>query len=325
MKVGILGSGGVGSLFGGFLAGAGHEVWFVDARPEHVEAINRGGLLIKSQGESRRVAGSGTTDPGAVGDVELLMLWCKSQSSVTAIEAGQPMFGAETIAFTAQNGLGNPEQLEAVVGPDRLVYGTTEIGGTVRAPGVIEVTEGAWTGTGKTYLGSRDSRPARERLETVAGALRGAGLTIEVTDQIDSMLWNKVSAASLSPVAASLRLRLTDLLEYEEAREIIEDATREVAAVANAKGILLDADTAIEKNNHMYSVAVSPNHLPSMVVDVLRGQPTEIGSTCEMVARLGAEVGVDAPVNRTLGRLMRTVEQHYGDQLLGTLEEAVAE
>ena len=208
------------------------------------------------------------------------------------------------------------------MGPDRLVYGTTEIGGTVRAPGVIEVTEGAWTGTGKTYLGSRDSKPARERLRTVAGALRGAGLTIEVTDQIDSMLWNKVSAASLSPVAASLRLRLTDLIKYEEAREIIEDATREVAT---AKGIQLDADAAVEKNFHMYSVAVSPNHLPSMVVDVLRRQPTEIGSTCEMVARLGAEVGVDAPVNRTLGRLMRTVEQHYGDQLLGALEEAVAE
>ena len=47
MKCVIHGSGGVGGYYGGCLARAGHEVFFI-ARGAHLEAIQKQGLSIKS-------------------------------------------------------------------------------------------------------------------------------------------------------------------------------------------------------------------------------------------------------------------------------------
>ena len=46
MKILVLGAGAIGSVFGGFLAKAGHEVCLV-ARQSHLAAIKDRGLLIE--------------------------------------------------------------------------------------------------------------------------------------------------------------------------------------------------------------------------------------------------------------------------------------
>ncbi|MBV8715108.1 MAG: 2-dehydropantoate 2-reductase [Chloroflexi bacterium] len=46
MKVAVVGAGGIGSVFGGRLAAAGHEVWLIHRRPEVVQALQRNGLHL---------------------------------------------------------------------------------------------------------------------------------------------------------------------------------------------------------------------------------------------------------------------------------------
>ncbi len=46
MKISIIGSGAMGSLFGGMLSRVGHDVVLYDVFKEHVEAIRRDGLSI---------------------------------------------------------------------------------------------------------------------------------------------------------------------------------------------------------------------------------------------------------------------------------------
>jgi len=50
MKIGVAGAGAVGSLFGGLLHKAGHQVTFL-ARGDHLEAMNKQGLFIDGNNE----------------------------------------------------------------------------------------------------------------------------------------------------------------------------------------------------------------------------------------------------------------------------------
>src|SRR6266566_3291863 len=45
-RIGILGAGAIGSVVGGFLTKAGHDVTVVDQWPEHIEAIKNKGLRL---------------------------------------------------------------------------------------------------------------------------------------------------------------------------------------------------------------------------------------------------------------------------------------
>ena len=46
MKIAIVGTGAMGSVYAGLLARAGHEVWAIDIWQEHLEAIATDGLTV---------------------------------------------------------------------------------------------------------------------------------------------------------------------------------------------------------------------------------------------------------------------------------------
>ena len=55
MRIGILGAGAIGSIVGGLLTKAGHDVTLIDQWPDHVEAMKRVGLRLSgSCGEHMR-------------------------------------------------------------------------------------------------------------------------------------------------------------------------------------------------------------------------------------------------------------------------------
>ena len=45
-RIGVLGAGAIGSVVGGMMARAGHDVTLIDQWPEHVEAIRAKGLRL---------------------------------------------------------------------------------------------------------------------------------------------------------------------------------------------------------------------------------------------------------------------------------------
>ena len=47
MKIAIVGTGAMGSVYAGLLASAGNEVWAVDAWLEHVDAMRTKGLRLE--------------------------------------------------------------------------------------------------------------------------------------------------------------------------------------------------------------------------------------------------------------------------------------
>ena len=48
-RIGVFGAGAIGGVVGGLLSRAGHDVTLIDTWVEHVDQINKNGLLVTNQ------------------------------------------------------------------------------------------------------------------------------------------------------------------------------------------------------------------------------------------------------------------------------------
>ena len=97
MKVGIIGSGSMGSLYGGVLAEDGHEVWFIDVFKEHVDAVKTNGLIVNKDGSKRIIQNiRATTQAEEAGVVDLAIIFVKSTITDIAVEQNLAVFGPDT-------------------------------------------------------------------------------------------------------------------------------------------------------------------------------------------------------------------------------------
>jgi 2-dehydropantoate 2-reductase len=313
MKIGILGAGAMGSLFGGLLAEGGNDVVLVDVWRAHVDAINRRGLLMTHRGAERRSAGRATADPTDAGVMDAVMVWCKAPDTEKALRDAQTMLGPDTIVCTLQNGLGNADTVERVVPAERVVYGVTEIGAVVQGPAHIELTDNAWNGNGSTLLAARTAS-GLDGAQRLAAVLTSSGIQAELREDIDTVIWGKVAmACPMAPIVALTRLQIRHVAATAEMRELLAGLCDEVIVVANASGVPLPPEAT---RAHCFEVwdAVG-DHLSSMGQDALAKRQTEIEVLSGEVVRQGARVGVPTPLNDVLARLMRLLQANYANQL----------
>jgi 2-dehydropantoate 2-reductase len=93
------------------------------------------------------------------------------------------------------------------------------------------------------------------------------------------------------------------LLERPAAQDVLAEAVREVAQVAQAKGIRLQMSDPVEVTLDVARRTAS-NH-SSMLQDLERGAPTEIDAISGAISREGRRLNVPAPTNWTLWKLVR--------------------
>jgi len=127
MKISIIGSGAMGSLFGGALASSKHDVVLYDIYKDHVDAINRDGLFIEDATTKavKVVRPRASADPEAVKDSDVMIFFVKSINTEEAAATFKAYAKPETIAMTLQNGLGNEAILRKHFGPARTAAGVT--------------------------------------------------------------------------------------------------------------------------------------------------------------------------------------------------------
>jgi len=141
-RIGIVGAGALGGLFGGYLHESGRDVVLVDKDPGLVERIGEDGLTIaRTDGETLTVHPDITTTPAEVQPVDVLFVFVKAIHTRQAIQDAEPMRHDETVVVTVQNGLGNLDILREHVPADRVVGGTTTEGASVREPHLAEATD----------------------------------------------------------------------------------------------------------------------------------------------------------------------------------------
>jgi ketopantoate reductase len=97
------------------------------------------------------------------------------------------------------------------------------------------------------------------------------------------------------------------LARFEPTWNVAIDVAREAVAVARADGHELSLDSVVEQGLAICrSVGAATS---STQQDVARGRPTEIDALNGYIARRGAELGIETPVNRTLWALVKLRER----------------
>ncbi|MCD6288314.1 MAG: ketopantoate reductase family protein [Candidatus Hydrogenedentes bacterium] len=309
MRVAVVGAGAIGSVVGGLLAESGHTVAMV-GRGLHLAAMAAAGLRIVGIWGDHKISGfSAYTHVRDIAetDWDLVVISTKSFDTATAIDDADPLVGPRTLVLSLQNGLGNVEQIEARFGTCRALGGMAIFGAKLVEPGTVEVTVIA----SETRIGSRSGDVAADRVERVVTAFYEAGIPTLATDAIDSHIWEKVVYnCALNPLSAVLGVPYGVLAETVFTRNIMRRVIDETYAVANAKRVRMFCATADEYYRHFLDDKVPPTaaHKASMYEDLRLGRRTEIDALNGMVVKLGSDLGIPCPVNRTLVRLVKASE-----------------
>lgn len=289
MKILIMGTGGVGGYYGGLLAQQGNEVTFV-ARGSHLNAIRQAGLKIKSiHGDFEISPVRATDDPGEAGKVDLILFCVKTYNTEEAAQAILPAVGPQTVVMSLQNGIDAADRIGQVIGMEHMVGGVTWLSSAVEAPGMIrQISQFRRIVFGELAGG------LSERIESLQKAFTNTGITVEVTEDIQKVLWTKlVFIAAVSSVGSLTRLPLGDYRSVPESRSLLSRIMTETESVARAQGVRLDEDV-VEKWLDFIDTSV-PQMKPSMQLDIETGHRTELDSMIGVVGRKGRELGIPTP------------------------------
>lgn len=297
MHIAIVGAGNMGCLYGANLARAGEQVTLIDVWQEHVQAMQEQGLAMQGLHGEFVAEVAATTDPNTVSEVDLVVICVNGYNTGAAAEAAQVMLAADGCVLTLQNGLGNIEILTEVLGADRVVGGLTFHSADLQAPGQVRHTN-----KGPTYLGELDRRQT-ERLETIRALMQRADMQPQVEADIVATMWGKfVLNCSINPLCAIADLRPGHIREVEAFDEFQTQIVEEVLALVAAKGIELPDPTPLAS---IKAYSAKKFHRVSMQQHLLRGRPTEIDSLNGYVVRESQRLGLSAPYNDALTRIVK--------------------
>ena len=314
MRICVFGAGAIGSLIGARLAAAGVDVGLV-ARGAHLDAIREKGLVL-IDGEARiEVKPRATDDPAELGPQDCVIVALKASSLPGAVDAMAPLLAARTSVVTAQNGIPwwffhafpgawDGRRVESVdpggriwdaLGPERaigcVVYPSCE----VIEPGVVRHLGGE-----RLMVGEPDGS-VTPRVEEIAAALAAAGFRAPVRRRIRDDIWLKLwGNVSFNPVSALTMATVGEIGAHAPSLAVVRAMMEEAAAVARALGARfpVDVTTRIE-----WALGAG-EHKTSMLQDLERGRPMEIGALVGAVAELARLAGVATPtIDVVLGLL----------------------
>src|SRR3954452_3614406 len=115
LRIAIIGTGAMGSVYAGLLADAGLDVYAVDVWAEHIEAINRDGLRVSGASGERVAKLRATTSAGDAGPADLAIVATKASGVEAAANAAREILSPNGIVLTIQNGLGSAERVAGIV------------------------------------------------------------------------------------------------------------------------------------------------------------------------------------------------------------------
>ncbi len=304
MKIAVVGAGAMGSIFGARFHQAGHETVLVDVVQPLVDTINADGVTVVRGDDETVTRVPATTDPAAVGPVDIVVFFTKCYHTSSAAEGARPLVGPDTVVASLQNGWGNGDVLAAAYPPGQVVLGVTYNSGLLQAPGrVLHPAEQP------TLVGSfSDGGDGAARL---AEALESAGLAATVASPVRPEIWKKLilNAASL-PASALTGMTAGALGTSDDMLDLVSETTREAVAVAQALGYDIDFDERI--GTILGLVEKAGPTKASMLQDVEAGRRTEIDVINGAVVRAADEVGVAVPINRALMQLIKGWETQRG-------------
>jgi len=324
MRIYMIGSGAMGSVYGGLLAHAGFDVTLIDPREDHIGRVQREGVIVEGVRGRHVIRVPALTHHGGLVPADFAIIFTDANSTQDAARTAKEVLKPEGFALTLQNGIGNVEALVAELGTARVVAGVTMNSGALPEAG-----RAAYTNAGLTSIGELDGR-VTPRIEEVARMLNQAGIETKIVADPMSEIWTKfVLNCAINSLTAVTGLRSGEMYRTPEVNALQDRILDEILAVVERKGIKL-AEPDMRKRIKAHC-RVRYNR-PSMMQHVERGQRTEIDALNGALVREATALGIAVPYNEAIVAVVKGVEKSRHQQLhepprdyAKLEEEAVAE
>ena len=306
MKIAVVGTGAMGSVYAGLLASAGHEVWAIDTWREHVDAIRARGLRVEGASGDRTVKVNASVNAIEAGPCDLVIIATKAMQVAQAAESAKALLGKNTPVLSIQNGLGGPDTAASVLGRERVMVGVVGgFGASMKGPGHAH-----HNGMELVRLGEFGG-PITERLKKVEETWRGAGFRVKVFDDIDQLVWEKLicNCAYSGPCAIG-ECTTGEVMADPDLSRVSAACAREGFEVALKKQIKLSFDDPVAYVRDFGSKI--PKARPSVLLDLLAKRKSEIGVINGSIPRVAREFSLAAPVNEAITALVHAKERRLG-------------
>ena len=297
-RIALVGAGAVGLYYGTRLALAGEDVSFL-LRSDFDVVKERGIRLQSVDGDAELRSPRVFREASEIGPVDWVIVAWKATANRHFAEVLAPLLHESTQILTLQNGLGNCEALQQVVGPDRVLGGLCFVCLNRLEAGFVRHTAG-----GKVTIGEWLPQPGIPRARRIAAAFSAAGVKAGAAENLEHAQWRKlVWNVPFNGLAIAEGGVTTDqLLADPEIEADVAALMREVVAVAHAKGLEIDpgvVDFEIERTRPMGA------YRPSSMIDYVEGRSVEYEAIWGEPLRQAREAGVAVPRLEALASRIR--------------------
>jgi len=320
-RIAVVGCGAVGSYYGSRIALSRQGVHFL--LRSDFGAVAKNGLQVQSVDGDYILKPNIARDPSEIGKCDLVLIGLKSTANHRFTELLTPLIRKETALLTLQNGLENEAELASLF-PDQPVFGGMCFICINRlAPGVIH-----HIAHGKIVIG-RHGGPPDELTERIADLIRGAGIPVDVSSNLERAHWEKLiwnipfnglGVASTAGLEAVLAGKLTpgqsigpclatdSLLDEGPWEQLITELMDEVIATGRGQGH--DISPALGQYQRDRT-RIMGAYRASTLIDFENGLPLELDALFRKPLAAARSIGMDTP---RLAKLCSVLEHLVGEQ-----------
>ncbi len=318
IKIGIIGAGSIGTLFGGYLATIKSKRFstrvILFTRKNHVNAINENGLIIE-KGTSilkikENIEAVDTYEDlnEKERDFDFIFLTTKAHDISRAMAQYKKIIDSCDYVVILQNGIGNEEIVARSCEKHKIIRGVTSNGALLNTPGRVIHTGFGITKIGIPFQDKGLENKQLEALNLLKEVINAAGLETSIVDDIMKECWEKIFVnIGINAIGALTRLRNGELLEHEGLKILMAGAIEEALMIAEKKKIKLSKKDYVKLS---YSIAEKTSqNMNSMLQDITKGKKTEIDFINGKIVNYARELGIKVPINTTLTHLIKGLEK----------------
>jgi len=308
----VMGSGSVGSLFGGLIASENYDVLLI-GRKAHVDQINQSGLTIKGLiSRVVKVNAVETTTQAEVilatskKSVDFVLFTTKAHQTEAAAHQIRSLVKPETVLISIQNGIGTEDILKEIYPENIVLRGITTIGVCKPKPGLVD-----FTGEGQTFIGFQ-TISEKEKAESIVEIMRKSRIDAVKEPNIQGAVFTKtIVNCALNPLTAIHQVKNKEIFIQNTLREQAEDIALEAWEVTKALNIKLLTNNPIKM---MFDIIKrTGENTSSMFSDILNKRKTEIDFLNGKIIYLGLKKGIPVTKNQEIYSKILTIEKSFLD------------
>ncbi len=306
MKIVVMGSGAIGSLYGGLIEKYNPGLVTLVGRPSHVTAIQKDGLKVKGVLGEFTVKIDAVSNPSSITKADAVFITTKTYDTIKAAKKIEHLVKSGAFVLIIQNGIGTEKLVAKALNTTKVLRATTCMGALITRSGEVTITGDGLTEVGTHYPENHES------VESIVNILKEAGFNVRSSDNIDGVVWTKtVVNCGINPIGALTGMKNGDVYSNLVLRDLVVRLVQETARVADALNISLTTENPIRYT--LGTAKATSENINSMLQDILARKKTEIDSITGEVIRIGQELGIETPVSETVYALIKAIESKYMD------------